>query len=356
MRYVNLSKSSIPNQARPIEKPKKKSGKVVILLLVLGVLALLGFVFSDQVKALFDPVTIVSNIANADLKETDGRTNILILGSDERTEGNVSSVLTDTILFASIGRVEKNVVLISLPRDLWVSTPSGYKAKINAVYSYGGAEELSEVVSDVVGVPVHYYAVVDFRLFEEAIDILGGVEVTVENTFDDFYYPVEGKENAPLSERYETVHFEAGPQVMNGETALKYVRSRKGNNNEGTDFARSKRQQNVIMAIKDKLVSFETLMNPEKIKELYDLYSERVDTNISFTDLQGFYILYEKIGFDSFRSYVLDDRSGANAGGLLYSPEDNKLYGGAYVLIPRAGVGDYNQIHAYIQRYIFGDQ
>jgi anionic cell wall polymer biosynthesis LytR-Cps2A-Psr (LCP) family protein len=140
---------------------------------------------------------------------------------------------------------------------------------------------------------------------------------------------------------------------MDGDTALKYVRSRKGNNGEGTDFARSKRQQKVIMAIKDKALTLGTIMDVTKLKELYDLYRNNVDTNIDFGDVQGFYLLSQQIEFDSVRSIVLDDRSGANEGGLLYHPSDASLYGGAYVLLPR--IGDYSQIHAYVQRYIWGE-
>ena len=161
-------------------------------------------------------------------------------------------------------------------------------------------------------------------------------------------------ENAPkIEDRYETVHFEEGVQTMDGDTALKYVRSRKGTNGEGTDFARSRRQQKVIMAIKDKVLSFSTLTDLARLKELYAAYSSSVDTNIGFEEIQSFYLLSQEIGFEDVRSIVLDDRSGANEGGLLYHPTDNSLYGGAYVLVPKAK--NYSQLHAYVQRYIFAE-
>jgi LCP family protein required for cell wall assembly len=209
-------------------------------------------------------------------------------------------------------------------------------------------------VGGVLGIPVHYYAVVNFSLFKDAIDTLGGIDVNVDRDFIDYQYPVEGKEDAPLNERYQTVEFKAGPQTMDGETALKYVRSRKGNNGEGTDFARSERQQKVIEAIKKKALSTQTLINPVKLKQLYDLYSKEVDTNVSLNDVQSFYLLSQQVDFDKIISVVLDDRSAADEGGLLYSPVDDKLYGGAYVLIPKAG--DFSQIHAYVQRYLFSQK
>lgn len=348
MKYINIAK-------KPQPKPKKKSkGKMVSIIVGLVATSTILLLFKNDVMALFNPISIVSNIAQAHLNESDGRTNILILGSDKRSKGDIESVLTDTILVASIGRVEKDAILISLPRDLWVKSPKGYYSKINGVYSNGGAEEITEVVESVMGIPIHYYVVVDFRLFKDTIDILGGIDIEVEKAFVDTQYPVEGKENASLSERYETVSFEAGKQVMDGDTALKFVRSRKGNNLEGTDFARSARQQKAIMAIKNKALALSTIINPTKLKGLYDTYSENVDTDVTFIDIQNFYILSQQIDFQRIDSIVLDDRSAADEGGLLYAPEDDSLYGGAYVLLPKAG--DFSQLHAYVQRYIFGRQ
>lgn len=360
MKHVNITKNTqlrdrIEQQKIASSSPRKSSKKwIAVLFSLFFLVALSYFVFGNNVKAVFDPVSIVGTISASDLKETDGRTNILILGSDKRTVGNVTSILTDTMLIASIGKVENDLVMISLPRDLWVKHPTGgYFSKINAVYANGGSEETKKVVEEVLGIPIHYYAVIDFNLFKETINILGGVDVNVENAFTDYYYPVEGKEDAPVEERYETLVFEQGLQHMDGDRALKFVRSRKGTNNEGTDFARSARQQKVIMAIKDKGLSIETLVNPLKLKELFDTYGQNVDSNVTLADIQNFYLLSQEVDLNNIRSIVLDDRSAAESGGLLYAPEDRNLYGGAYVLIPKAG--DFSQLHAYVQRYIFGD-
>lgn len=361
MRYTDLnstiSKRQVKaNLAEKDKKHKKNGGAIKIALFAIVLLVIIGgaLFWGGGVSALFNPISVIGNAATSGLKETDGRTNVLVLGSDQRSKGSiVNSVLTDTILVASIGHVEGNVTLISLPRDLWVKSPQGYHSKINAIYANGGGDELSAVVEEVLGIPIHYYAVVNFDIFKDSIDILGGVDVNVDKAFIDYYYPIEGKENAPEEERYEVVKFDAGHQTMNGETALKYVRSRKGDNDEGTDFARSRRQQKVIMAIKDKVLSIETLIDPIRLKELYDSYSTNVDTNVDFSVLNGFYFLSQKLNFNDIRSIVLDDRSGSDQGGLLYAPEDRSLYQDAYVLIPKAG--NFSQLHAYVQRYIFGD-
>ncbi|MFZ2664105.1 MAG: LCP family protein [Patescibacteria group bacterium] len=369
MKYTDISK-----QRNILNKEPNNKGiiKFILLLTVLGVIAASLYIFKDRIKQTFNPITIVSNVAAANLKETDGRINVLVLGSDKRDMGAEQgrSTLTDTILVASIGTTDNDVVLISLPRDLWVSD---YQTKVNAVYAYKGIDGLKEQIEKVMGIPMHYHILVTFNLFEQAIDVLEGIEVNVENTFVDKYYPIEGKENDTcgktqeeidklgdkISEydfpcRFERVEFGAGIQKMDGKTALKYARSRHGDNDENTDFARAKRQQKVIAAIKDKAFSLQTVLSPTKIKGLYDAYAQNVDTNIDFQTLENFYLLSQKLDFSKIISVVLDDRSDANSGGLLYHPVDSTLYGGAYVLIPQTG--DFSQIHAYVQKYLFGDK
>ncbi len=365
---------------------KSKKSRLGIFLILLGLTITAWFVLKNKNHTSLGPISIVTSVAASNIKETDGRTNILILGSDRRSSEVITSELTDTILVASIGRLDKNVVLISVPRDLWVEDSKNYRMKINSVYAIDGVnpitgeidrsrgiDELTKIVGGVLGIPIHYHVLVNFQLFEDTINLLGGINVNVETAFNDYVYPVEGRESDNCGRspediakdiedgktyvqatpcRYLTATFEAGPQTMDGIKALQFSRSRHGTNGEGTDFARSRRQQKIIMAIKDKALSLQTLINPQKLKDLYDLYVENVNTNVDLGTLQNFYLLSQQISFDKVTSVVLDDRSDANDGGLLYAPEDRLLYGGAYVLIPKTG--DYTQIHAYVQKYLFG--
>ena len=108
----------------------------------------------------------------------------------------------------------------------------------------------------------------------------------------------------------------------------------------------------VIAAIKEKALSLETLISVEKMTDLYNTYSDNVDTNVGIKEANGFYFLAQNIDFQNMKSIVLDDRSAADEGGLLYAPEDRSLYDNAYVLIPKSG--NFNQLHAYVQRYVFG--
>lgn len=380
MKYMDMCKKTNGTVSTIRNERGGSQTKTLKFIGVIGLVAAVAvaFVFKDKILAAFNPISVVATIAGTNLKETDGRTNVLILGSDRRVAGAESGrpVLTDTILVASIGKVDKDVVLISLPRDLWVKDLNG-SHKINSVYAFSkegeGAGNLRAVLQDVLGIPIHYHVMVSFDLFQEIIDILGGVEVTVDTSFTDYAYPIENMEDNKCGRtdeeikkmgeegkseleiyfcRYEKIVFNQGVQSMNGDTALKFVRSRHGTNNENTDFARSRRQQKIITAIKNKSLSIQTLVNPTKLKNLYDAYAQNTDTDIDFGAVNSFYLLSQQINFDRVVSVVLDDRSPADQGGLLYAPGDKTLYNGQYVLIPQTG--DYVQIHAFVQRYLFG--
>ncbi len=355
MRYVDLGAVNAMNEKRKQEQQttKKKWWKLLLIIPVFVVLfVIVNAIRKEGLAALLNPVSIVSDfVSPSKLAETDGRTNILLLGVDRRSFQKTGG-LTDTIMIGSVSRSDKKVDLISLPRDLWVEAPGGTRTKINGVYALESRESLQKVVEQVTGLPIHYYVVVDFAVFEKVINIVGGIEVSVENSFDDFEYPIEGKEDAmPESERYLHARFEKGLQKMDAKTALIFSRSRHGTNDEGTDFARAKRQQLVIKGVWDKVVSVETLSNPLKLKELYDTYKDTVDTSIGLVESQEFLQVAKETGFSNVESLVLDDRSSEEEGGLLYAPQDRTLYGGAYVLIPKSG--DYSQIHGYIQKLLF---
>ncbi len=370
MTYVDLKSTRVSGNRTLATKKGSNGAKkslgtylpaIIFGVVIIGLALNIGKV-KTALAGMLNPVSIVTAVtggSNAKLKETDGRTNILILGTDGRISGGMTgSQLTDTIMLISVGKTTGDAVMISVPRDLWVKSSTGGYYKINELYAtYGGKEgtgtqEVLTAVETALGIPVHYHVVVNFALFKDVIDILDGVEVQVETAFTDSLYPIEGMEDAqPESARYETITFAKGLVKMDGETALKYARSRHGDNGEGTDFARARRQQNLITAVKQKALSAQTLLDITKIKSLYDLYAKSLDTDLDFSSLQLFYDLTKSNSFNNIRALVLDDRSESEDGGLLYAPTDLTLYGGKYVLIPKAG--DYSQIHAYIQKYLF---
>ena len=133
----------------------------------------------------------------------------------------------------------------------------------------GGIGFAKTITAEVVGSPIQYGVVVDFSGFKDVIDALGGIQVNVENSFTDNLYPIAGQENdtcggdPTFACRYQTITFNSGPQTMNGDTALIFVRSRHAEGDEGTDLAREARQQKVIDAIKSKIMEPKVLLSPK---------------------------------------------------------------------------------------------
>ncbi len=307
------------------------------------------------------------------IKEDQGVTNILLIGIDRRNEIPYSyqgpngkmvknGFLADTIIIASYNRNTNQISLLSLPRDLWVQIPAyrglpSQYAKINAAHALGdrlseggsGIELLTKVVEDILQIPIHYYARIDFAGFVKGIDALGGVDIEVERTFDDYMYPRAGYEEAPWNQRWEHVRFEAGLQHMDGERALKYARSRHALGIEGTDFARAKRQQKVIIAVKNKVLSSQTLLNPLKIKQLYELVADYLATDIQLNEIPLFLSWAKKMKDLEVKTYSLTDE-GLN---LLTTPSNLAPYGYAWVVIPRAGRDNFTEIQKYVHQILY---
>lgn len=259
--------------------------------------------------------------------EKDGRINFLLLGMGGA--GHDGAYLTDTMILASFHPKEKKVAMVSIPRDLAVPM-SGYGwRKINNVNAFAEAKEKGSggtatmaVVSEVLDIPIHYYIRADFQGFETLIDELGGVSVYVDKSFTDYKYPTD-------DEKYQTLTFEEGWQIMGGDTALKFVRSRHGTNGEASDFARSRRQQKILIALKEKILSFSTLLNPIKIQSIFDVVKNSIDTNMEMWEIVRMSHLARDVDTEKIIHQVLS----ADQDGLLVAANID----GAYVLEPRAG-------------------
>ena len=214
--------------------------------------------------------------------ELSDRINILILGmGGEQHDG---PYLTDTIILASLKPSNDKLGLLSIPRDLYVEIPNYGWQKINAANALGMAREkdggllTSKTVSQTFDIPIHYWVRIDFSLFKEIIDELDGVNMNVENSFTDYQFP-------GLNSTYKTISFTAGVQIMDGETALNFARSRHGTNGEDSDFARSKRQQKIILAIKEKIQQQKLLSQPAKILKIYQSLKNNVSTNLDLNQI-----------------------------------------------------------------------
>jgi len=274
-----------------------------------------------------------------------GRTNFLILGV--AGENHTGGDLTDTIIFASVDHQTGKTLVLSLPRDIWIVP---LRTKLNSVYHYQGLEGIKRTVEKILGQKVDYEILINFAVFEQLIDTLGGVEVEVEQSFDDFHYPVFGKENDPCNGdpefrcRYEHLHFETGKQIMDGKTALKYARSRFAEGEEGSDFARSKRQQKLILAIRNKILSSSFLRDPRHLIQLIKVGLNNFKTDIP----QEEYLDLVKLAF-RFRPSKLKMEV-LNNDRLINPPPSQIKYDGQWVLVPKTG--NWEDIHQYINKLL----
>jgi LCP family protein required for cell wall assembly len=174
------------------------------------------------------------------------RETVLILGSDARPDeiqrGDVGR--TDTLLVLVADRARPKVAMVSLPRDLWVTIPGYGEERVNAAYALGGAETAEQTVSGVLGVALEHHALIGLQGVRDVVDALGGIEINVTAPIHDPAYPTDD---------YRTieVNIPAGPQHMNGETALRYARTR----HQDSDFGRIVRQQQVLSAVRAALAN-----------------------------------------------------------------------------------------------------
>lgn len=341
---MNVYRTSNKKYLKTISVNRTNKRKVLWLIpgVLLGIVVL-AFIFTNfRNKA---ASSVISKITKTQaLNSENGRINVLLLGLDRRVkQSSVSGVLTDTIMIGSVDEQGRDAYIVSVPRDLWV--PYGntqYQGKINAVYNWGGIPALVTTLERITGQKFQYYLVVGFDGFIKAVDTVGGLQVDVKRTFDDYEYPVEGKEDVyPEEERYTHIHFDSGLQTLTGLQALQFARSRHAQGDEGTDFARSARQQQIIVGFKDQILSHTTLFNPAKIKLLYDIFKEYVETNINLEDALCFYDLSKKLDSSMIKNEVISDN-------LLYNPQDSEHYGGAWVLVPKAG--DFSQIQEFFKK------
>ena len=278
--------------------------------------------------------------------EGDGRVNILMLGKGG--PGHDGEDLTDTLLVASIDPCQKDAALVSVPRDLYVKVPGNGSMKINTVYptykqnalAEGKSEEEAESIAidatertmeEVLGIPIHYYVMVDFEAFRRAIDTVGGVTVDVKEPLYDY--------NVAWENDWDPLIAPAGVQQFDGKKALLYARSRYGS--ARGDFDRAERQRQILVALRDKIFSLGTFGNPLKISQLMDAFGDHVSTNLSIDDVMSLYELAKEVEGHEVTSIGLADPPND------YVVTDN--IGGLSVVVPKEGLYQYGAIHTYIR-------
>jgi LCP family protein required for cell wall assembly len=271
--------------------------------------------------------------------EGDGRINILLLGIGGGKHPGAN--LTDTIMLVSIDPINKKVGLLSIPRDLYVPIEGVGYNKINYAHSYGEANPKTtgggpalakKTVSNILDLPIHYFVRMDFDGFVKLVDEVGGVDIYVEKPISDPYYP------APDMIGYQPFYLKAGQYHMDGNLALKYVRSRETT----SDFDRSKRQQQFLGALFDKMTSLGVLANPTKVTKILNILGKHVSTDFNFWEIERLVGLIKDIKTDKVVMKVLD--SGTD--GLLTAQNN----GNGYYLVPKSG--NFKEIQKFVHEFL----
>ena len=250
------------------------------------------------------------------------RTNILLLGTDKRAE-EFGASRTDTMIVVAVDPQRQTAAMLSIPRDLWVPIPDHSEGRINTAhflgdrddYPGGGPALAKTTVQYTLGVPIHYYVRINFEGFERLVDAIGGITIDVKEPIHDEEYP-------DSNFGYMTVDIPAGTQNMDGRTALQYARVRHG----GTDFLRARRQQEVIKAIRDKVLRLDIPLT--KIPEMLRIAGGAVSTDLSLSQMYELAKVAHEIPMEGIQSAVIDES--------MTSPQVTP--DGAMVLIPNRAV------------------
>ncbi len=262
------------------------------------------------------------------------RINAVFLGIPGK--GHIAPDLTDTLMIMSIDPQTKTGFLISIPRDFLVKIPeTNYYTKINSLYQRKGIQGIKTVLGEITGLKFDYDLVIDLNGVKQIVDRLGGIDIFVEQKIYDPVFP--GENNS-----YELFTLQSGWQHLDGETALKYIRTR---HDPGGDFARMQRQQQVLTALKEKLFSLHPIWDLAAILNLWHTMNDYFQaTNISLKDLRTFWKITKDINFENLEFKVLNPSTG-----LIVS--DHTTLGGqtAYVLRPKSGINNYQEIKGFIK-------
>jgi len=281
-------------QQRPRRRRKGCLITSLVVLLLVCIIGVLTISTAQRVLAFGSAISTQSPLSTqTSYMGTGDRVNLLVMGFGG--SGHDGAYLTDSMLVMSLLPQSHHTTLISVPRDLWVQIPpgSGQYHKINAAYEYGsnnnakpadGGNAAAAKISLVTGLDVKYWLTINFQGFREFIDSIGGIDVYVPDSFTANY---PANDDPSINPNWIKVHFSKGMQHMNGETAIRYARARYVLDNpaEGSDFARSARQQIMIKAALSKVKQMSTW--PSLYNALNAL-QHTIYTNMSLADLMQF--------------------------------------------------------------------
>lgn len=352
-------------------KPKKKTskGKIVKRIIIILILVIIGVVGYLAVKAFLaggkvfngNPLDILTTKTRLS-EDENGRTNILIFGTSGYTMEESAwdgAMLTDSIMVVSIDQDEHDAYMMSLPRDLYVqhtNCPSlgTTTGKLNEVFycayapnqdEKAGAANLMAKAGEILGLDIQYYIHADWTALVQAVDAVGGVDVTIESTDPRGIY------DSSTGIKYangEVAH-------LNGEKALALARARNHNYGDyglaGGNYDREKNQQKILAALQQKAMSAGTLLNPVAVSNLIDSLGNNLITDFDTGHVQTLADIASNVQMDQIKQlpFVGRDDGGPD---LIGSYAPNGTYLGE---APLAGVYDYSEIQSYIAQNMSSD-
>lgn len=366
---IDASLRSIDEEAPKVAKKRKRPKlRIKYILIALAFLAVFGLGYFGLKIFLAGNNIFNGNLfdvfSNKSLKrDSFGRTNILMFGTSEDSPAHIeegSGSLTDSIMVISLDQDKKNAVMFSVPRDLWVdygqACISGYQGKINVVYEcakegtsvQAGAQKLKGIVGEVFGLDIQYYAKVNYSALKDAVNAVGGINVTIDS--DDPRGVYDPNFDWQCNFRCKMVKWPNGPAQLDGEHALALARARNaagGYGLGGGNFDREQYQQKILLAVKEKAVSAGTLANPIAVSGLIDSLGNNIETNFETSELKTLVELAGSINKTSIKSISLVDKNEP----LVTTGS----YSGQSIVRPVAGISDFSEIQSYIRLQLSGN-
>lgn len=314
-RFHVLSEAMENNQEQPVNNKKR----AWVWLAMLAAVLFLFFLLKAGAKFEIFGNASLFGLFNQNEEQEKNTINTVIFGLRGKDDPN-GGLLTDTIMLVRYHTEQNRAALISIPRDLYVEMPGlRRKEKINFAYELGekqkqggGLEYAKQLAGGVCGLNVDYAVAVDFAAFEKIVDQLGGIDVTLEKDFSE-----------PSQWGGINFYLPAGKNHLDGQTALYYVRSRFSTN----DFDRARRQQEILLAIKEKAFSLGILTNPFRVYNISKTLAEHVHVDFGINEMITLINIANRVSNND----LIKKTFNTSENGLLYSTfvESN------YVLLPK---------------------
>lgn len=345
---VPVSPSDLGLGKKRARRPRKKRGCMIGCMSSLAIVLILGILLVITAQKVLAFGSAISN--QSPLSTQTGymggsqRTNFLIMGYGGT--GHDGAYLTDSLVVISLMPQSHHTTLVSVPRDLWVQNPpnSGSYSKINAIYTaashnnenpIAGGDAVAQKVSLITGLQINYWMTINFAGFKDFIDAIGGVDVNVP---DEFTAKYPANDDPQVNPNWITVKFTRGVQHMDGQRAIIFARARYVLDNpaEGSDFARSRRQQLIMQAALQKMKQWQTWPH---VYGALDTLKNTLYSNLSLADLTQFAL---KMDLKDAHRVGL-----SNANVLVDANSDD----GQSILLPQNN--DWTLIPAYIQKQLY---